>query len=52
MVQWLKLRAPNAGVPGYIPGQGARSHMPQLRARMLQLKDPRRGNKDLAQPNK
>ena len=33
-VQWLRLHAPNAGGPGLIPGQGARS-------RMLQLKDPR-----------
>ena len=38
MVQWLRLRAPNAGGPGSISGQGTRSHMPQLRVRMLQLK--------------
>ena len=25
MVQWLRLRAPNAGGPGSFPGQGARS---------------------------
>ena len=31
VVQWLRLRAPNAGDPGLIPGQGTRSHMPQLR---------------------
>ena len=31
MVQWLRLRAPNAGGPGLIPGQGTRSHVPQLR---------------------
>ena len=31
MVQWLELRAPNAGGPGLIPTQGTRSHMPQLR---------------------
>ena len=30
-VQWLRLHAPNAGVPGSIPGQGTRSHMLQLR---------------------
>ena len=30
MVQWLGLHAPNAGGPGSISGQGARSHMPQL----------------------
>ena len=28
VVQWLRLRAPNAGGPGLIPGQGTRSHMP------------------------
>ena len=27
MVQWLRLRAPNAGGPGLIPDQGTRSHM-------------------------
>ena len=26
-VQWLKLRAPNARVPGAVPGQGTRSHI-------------------------
>ena len=31
MVQWLRLHAPNAGVPGLIPDQGTRSHMLQLR---------------------
>ena len=29
--QWLRLHAPNAGYLGSIPGQGTRSHMPQLR---------------------
>ncbi|TEA25323.1 hypothetical protein DBR06_SOUSAS21410020, partial [Sousa chinensis] len=38
VAQWLRLRTPNAGGPGLIPGQGTRSHMPQLRVRMLQLK--------------
>ena len=38
VVQWLRLCAPNAGGPGSIPGQGTRSHMPQLRVRMPQLK--------------
>ena len=28
MVQWLGLRAPNAGDVGSIPGQGTRPHMP------------------------
>ena len=45
LVQWLRLRAPNAGIPGSIPGQGTRSHM-------LQLKDPMSCNWDLVQPNK
>ena len=27
VAQWIRLRAPNAGGPGSIPGQGARSHM-------------------------
>ncbi|TEA40985.1 hypothetical protein DBR06_SOUSAS9010008, partial [Sousa chinensis] len=40
VVQWLRLRTPNAGGPGLIPGQGTRSHMRQLRACMPQLKDP------------
>ena len=35
-VQWLRLHTSNAGGPGSIPGQGTRSHMPQLRVRMLQ----------------
>ena len=35
VVQWLKLRTPNAGGLGSIPGQGTRSHMPQLRVQYL-----------------
>ena len=31
VVQWLRFRAPNAGDPGSIPGQGNRSHMLQLK---------------------
>ena len=31
MAQWLRFRAPQAGGPGSIPGQGTISHMPQLR---------------------
>ena len=38
VVQWLRLCAPSAGGLGSIPGQGTRSHMPQLRIRMPQLK--------------
>ena len=38
VVQWLRLRAPNAGGPGSIPGQGTRSRMLQRRSQVLQLK--------------
>ena len=34
----LRLHAPNAGNLGSIPGQGTRSHLPQIRVCMLQLK--------------
>ena len=30
VVQWLRCHAPHAGGPDLIPGQGTRSHMPQL----------------------
>ncbi|TEA28468.1 hypothetical protein DBR06_SOUSAS2010093, partial [Sousa chinensis] len=40
VVRWLRLRAPNVGGLGLIPGQGTRSHIPQLRACMLELKIP------------
>ena len=36
MTQWLRLPAPNAGSLGLIPGQGTRSHMPQLKVCLLQ----------------
>ena len=36
VVQWLRLCAPNAGDAGSIPGQGTRSHKPQLRASQAQ----------------
>ena len=39
-VQLLRLHSPNAGDVGLIPGQGARSHMPQPRGRMSKLKIP------------
>ena len=35
MVQWLRLRSPNAGGLGSIPGQGTWSHMLQLRPSTL-----------------
>ena len=39
VVQCLRLCAPNAGGLVLSPGQGTRSRMPQLRVRMLQLKN-------------
>ena len=38
VVQWLRLYTPNAQSPGCIPGQGTKSHKPQLRVGMSQLK--------------
>ena len=38
MVQWVRLRGPNAGGPGLIPDQGTRSRMPQGRSRVQQLR--------------
>ena len=38
MVQWLRLHAPNAGGMGSIPGQGTRSHMPQLKSSRAEMK--------------
>ena len=38
MVQWLRLRDPNAGASGSIPGQGTRPRMAQPRVHMPQLK--------------
>ena len=38
VVQWLRLCPLNIGSWGLIPGQGTRSHMPQLRACVMQLK--------------
>ena len=61
VVQWLRLHAPNAEGWSLIPGQGTKSHRPQLRVPMLWLKvpraptkneDPKWCNQDLAQPNK
>ena len=40
VVQWLQLHTFSAGGPSSIPGQGTRSHISQLRVRMLQLKIP------------
>ena len=38
VVQWLRLHTPNTGGLGSIPGQGTRSHVPQLRVRGPQLR--------------
>ena len=35
VVQWLRLHAPNVEAWSLIPGQGTRSHRPQLRVPML-----------------
>ncbi|TEA30634.1 hypothetical protein DBR06_SOUSAS4110079, partial [Sousa chinensis] len=40
VVQWLRLCSPNAGGPGSIPGQGTRSHMPQLKIPHAVMKIP------------
>ena len=38
VVQWLTLCFPNARALGSIPGQETKSHEPQLRVLILQLK--------------
>ncbi|TEA39747.1 hypothetical protein DBR06_SOUSAS31510017, partial [Sousa chinensis] len=48
VAQWLRLHAPNAGGPGSIPGQGTRSHMPQLRVRIPQQRSPHASTKEPA----
>ena len=48
VVQWLRLRTPNARGPGSIPGQGTRFHMPQLKIPHAATKDPARGKEDPA----
>ena len=45
VVQWLRLHPHNAGALGSSPGQGTRSHMPQLRVHMPQLKIPHAATK-------
>ena len=37
-VQWLSLLAPNAGGLGVSPGQGTRSHVPQLKISCATIK--------------
>ena len=38
VAQWLRLHTPNTGDWGSTPGQGTRSHIPQLKVRVPQLK--------------
>ena len=38
LVQWLRIYASSVGGLGLVLGLGTRSHMPQLRVYMLQLK--------------
>ena len=47
VVQWVRLRPPNAGGPGSIPGPGTRSHK-HATAKSLRAstKKPARRNKD------
>ena len=46
VLQWLRLQAPNTGGPGSIPGQGTRSHMPQLKIlhAAMKIKNPKSRN--------
>ena len=45
-VQWLRLCNPNAGGPNSIPGQGTRSHMPQLKSLHVAAEEPEYHNED------
>ena len=38
VVKWLRQHTPNAGCPGFIPGQGTRYHMQQLKIRCATIK--------------
>ena len=49
VVQWLRLCTPNVGRPGPIPGQGTKSHVPQLSSPAT-TQDPTCWNRDLSQP--
>ena len=51
VVQWPRPCDPNAGRPGSSPGQGTRSHRPQLSIHIV-TKDPVCCSKDPVQPNK
>ena len=55
MVHWLRPCTPDTGGPGAIPGQGTGSHIPKLRAHMLQwrsLMPQLRSGAALAPPKK
>ena len=52
VVPWLRFHAPNAEGPGSIPGQGTRSHMPQIRVFLLYLKIPNVATKTQYSQNK
>ena len=45
VVQWLRLHIPSARNLSSIPGWGTRSHMPQLRVCIAQLKIPHAATK-------
>ena len=52
-VQWLRLRARNAGGPGLIPGWGTRSHMhAAIKSLHAATKDPTCCNEDPEHSNK
>ena len=38
VVQWLRLRIPNAGGLGLVPGQETRSHIPKRRSLVWKLR--------------
>ena len=44
-VQWLRLHVPNTGGLLLIPGQGTRSHMPQLKIPHAAMKIPHAATK-------
>ena len=52
VAQWLRLHAPSAGGLGSIPGRGTRSHKPQLRVWLLQLKIPHAATTKINKYNK
>ena len=51
MVQWLKLHSHSAGGVGLIPGQGTRSHTPQLKIPHATTKTQHSQIKNILKPN-